>query len=112
MRPPSKIYRKNIATLTGDSMFMSGVRKDIAKGNTVRDGMKGKFGVILMITIEQIERDLYFKVIDMPAWRVFEHIRVRSELSAIQFLKARLISYVDNSKVLFEEMEREEIEYE
>jgi hypothetical protein len=111
MKPPSHIYRKQVAQLTGDSMFLAGVRKDIAKGDVVRQGLEGKFGVILMLTIEQVERELYSKVIEMKAWRVFEHIRARAELSAIQFLKSRLLAYVDNRDALFEEMEREEYEY-
>lgn len=110
-RPPSHIYRKQIAGLVGDQMFMSGMRRDIEKGNAVRAGMEGKFGVLLMQTIENIERELYFKVIDLPAWRIFEQIRVRAELSAIQFLKARLLAYVANSDALFEEMRREEKEH-
>ena len=112
MRPPSRIYRKQVAALTGDSMFMAGVRKDIKKGQVVRDGMASDFGTILMLTIEAIERDLYFKVIEMAAWRVFEQIRCRAELSAIQFLKSRLLAYVDNSEALFEEVRKEELEYE
>jgi len=111
MRPPSFIYKKQVAQLTGDSMFMAGVRKDIEKGNAVRDGLSGKFGALLMLTIEQIERELYVKVIEMPAWRIFEHTRARAELSTIQFLKGRLLSYVENRDSLYEQMRREEEDY-
>jgi len=111
MRPPSFIYRKQVASLTGDSMFTAGVKRDIVKGNAVRDGMATKFGALLMVTIEQIERELYMKVIEMPAWRIFEQTRARAELSAIQFLKARLLSYVENGEALYKEMEKEEIGY-
>ena len=111
MRPPSFIYQKQVASLTGDSMFIAGVKKDIDKGNTVRDGMASKFGALLMITIEQIERELYMKVIDMPAWRFFEQTRCRAELSAVQHLKARLLAYVENGDALYKEMDKEESDY-
>jgi len=111
MKPPSHIYRKQVASLTGDSMFLSGVKKDINKGNVVRDGMSSKFGALLMVTIEQIEREMYFKIIDTPAWRLFDQTRYRAELSAIQFLKARLLAYVKNGEALYKEMDREATEY-
>lgn len=108
MKPPSQIYRKQISGLVGDSLFLAGVKRDIDKGNAVREGLQGKFGALLMITIEDIERELYLKVVAMPAWRIFEQTRIRAELSAIQFLKARLLAYVENGKALFEEMKREQ----
>lgn len=110
MKPPSHIYKKQVAGLTGDAYYLAGRRRDIEKGNAVRAGMEGKFGVLLMQTIENIERELYLKVVEMPAWRIFEQTRARAELSAIQLLKARLLAYVDNRDALFEEMRREEEE--
>jgi len=106
MRPPSLIYKKNVASLVGDRMFLAGVKRDIDKGNMVKQGMEGSFGAMLMTMIENIERELYLKSIEMPAWRLFEQIRVRAELSAVQHLKGSILAKVDNGDALFKEMER------
>lgn len=111
MKPPSRIYKKQIAGLTGDAYYRAGMTKDIERGNAVRDGLSGRFGVLLMNTIENIEREMYLRVVDLPAWRIFEQTRARAELSAIQFLKARLLAYVENRDALFEDMKREEEEF-
>jgi len=111
MRPPSFIYKKQVANLVGDSMFLAGVHRDIAKGQAVKQGMEGTFGALLMTTLENMERDLYGKITDVPAWVMWKQIQYRSELSAVQHLKGALLAYVENAESLFEQMEREE-EYE
>jgi len=110
MRPPSLVYKKNIATLVGDKAYLAGVRKDIAKGNAVKQGMEGVFGALLMTTIENLERELYMKSINTAAWRIMQQIRIRAELSAVQFLKTSLLSHVENAEALFKEMQRLEEE--
>jgi len=112
MRPPSYIYKKKVAELVGDSMYMAGVKKDIKKGNAVKQGMEGEFGALLLLTIESIERECYRKMVDYPAWRIFEQIRARSELSAMQHLKGSLMAYVQNSEALYKQIELEESGYE
>jgi len=111
MRPPSFIYRKQVADIVGDSMFLAGVHKDIKKGEAVKQGMKTDFGALLMLTIENMERELYGKITDVPAWVIWKQIQYRAELSAVQHLKGALLAYVENAESLFEQMEREE-EYE
>jgi hypothetical protein len=107
MKPPRLIYRKQVASLVGDQLFLAGVKRDIDRGIAVKQGLEGKFGALLMVTIENIERELYLKVIDKPAWRIFDQIRWRAELSAIQYLKARLLAYVENGETLYQEMDKE-----
>lgn len=111
MRPPSMTYRKHVASMAGDSLFVAGVKKDIRKGQNIRDGMNTPFGAALMETLEDLERDLWMQLGGVNPVRFFEHIRIRAELSAIQFIKAKLLSHVDNAELLYEEMKRMEENY-
>jgi len=104
MSPPSRILKKNMNRMVGESDYLHGVGKDIELGEIVKGGMDSQFGALLYKTLEEIERANYAELVNTSPYRVFRQVQIRAELRVAQYIKAKLESYVVNSDALIENL--------
>ena len=64
--------------------------------------MVSKFGVLLLRTLEELERACYASLTTVSPYRVFAQVQIRAELKTVQYIKARLESYIQNAEALLQ----------
>ncbi|NOR56986.1 MAG: hypothetical protein GQ474_00505 [Sulfurimonas sp.] len=105
MRSPSKKLRNGMDRMVGERDYLAGIRKDVKLGEIVSEGMNSKFGALLYKTFEELERANYAEIVEVDPEDIPKHRQIRAELSTIQYIKARLESYVTNSEALIQNLE-------
>jgi len=105
MRRPSRTLSTHLSKMVGEADYLAGVKKDMALGELVTQGMDSQFGALLYKTLEELERANYQEIVSVSPWNIRKHLQIRSELKTVQYIKSRLESYVVNAEALLKSLE-------
>ncbi len=104
MHRPSRQLKKFVKTFADESSFMDGQERQLEVANEIKKGVESVFGTALYMAIEELERAAYLNMAKTSPLRVFRQMEVRKELGIVQYIKARLDSYITNGEAIEENM--------
>lgn len=105
MIPASRQMKNAMTRAVGDSDFFRGIQKNIELSQAVEQGMSTMFGAAVFQALEEIETAAYSKMASTSPWRIHTQIVARAEMSAAQYIKARISSRITNSEALIANLE-------
>ena len=100
MRKPSIKFQRAMKQAVGERDFMAGIERDMELANDVRQMLESKGGAALFNAFEEIERGCYAELTNTSPFRVHKQVQIRAELMTVQFIKAKMSTYISNAKTL------------
>jgi len=101
---PSRQLKKFAGQMAGEIDYDESQYKQVEIAQEIKRGTESVFGTALYMAIEDLERSAYLNMANTSPLRLFKQIELRKELGVVQYIKAKLDSYITNGNAIEENM--------
>ena len=105
-RRPSLALKNALTNVLGEQESMFAMLKAKETSAPIALWVESPAGAVIMDALDDVERAAMTRLVDTPAWFIFNAMRDKAEIYIVRYIRARLMSHVQNHEILQREIAR------